>query len=132
MLKSMTFYIKSTLLKLLALMVLCWLSFNVMNTLWELMLIKSSSVFFFGMEVYLQFLTFSRIVLILKVDSLNNMSHFCPISLYNTLYKLISNIIANRLTLVLCEIIIIFQSTFLPNWPIKYNKFLLVMSSFII
>ncbi|CAJ2665276.1 unnamed protein product [Trifolium pratense] len=55
------------------------------------------------------------ICLIPKVDCPNNFKEFRPISLCNTLYKLITKVLVNRLRPMLDSIIGPFQSNFLPG-----------------
>lgn len=58
------------------------------------------------------------IALILKKDEVRSFNDFRPISLGNTIYKIISKVMANRLKLTLDSIISIEQSGFLPNHSI--------------
>ena len=57
----------------------------------------------------------TTIILIPKVKDLKRVSEFRPISLCNVIYKLISEALANRLKLLLLEIISPTQSTFVPG-----------------
>lgn len=54
----------------------------------------------------------TNIVLILKVKSREKMSDFHPISFCNVIYKIISKVLANRLKLILPQIISPTQSAF--------------------
>ncbi|KAL0455879.1 UNVERIFIED_CONTAM: hypothetical protein Slati_0927100 [Sesamum latifolium] len=60
-------------------------------------------------------LNYTYIVLISKCVSPKNMSHFRPISLYNITYKIVSEMLANRLKPILSSIISESQSVFLPD-----------------
>lgn len=60
-------------------------------------------------------LTQIKLVLILKVPTPETVSQFRPISLFNTLYKLLTNILVNRLKLFLPTMIHPTQSSFVPG-----------------
>lgn len=63
----------------------------------------------------------TRIVLIPKIKDIKIMNHFRPISLCNSIYKIIAKVLANILNIFLLDMVSINQSAFVPNRQIIDN-----------
>lgn len=64
------------------------------------------------------------IIMIPKLNSLNRLNGFRPITLYNVIYHIISKILANHLKWVLEGLVSESQSTFIPDRLIIDNVLL--------
>ena len=62
-----------------------------------------------------------KLVLIPKVPNLESVSHFRPINVCNTLYKLLTKIIVNRLKPFLHAMVHLAQSSFVPGHRVTDN-----------
>lgn len=62
------------------------------------------------------YLNRTLIALIPKIQGLENLGNYRPISLYNTVYKIITKIIVTRLRTHLDKLISPLQTAFVPRW----------------
>jgi len=76
---------------------------------------------FLNSSTMLPRINYTHIVLIPKVNSLEKMYDFRPISLCNIIYKIISKVLANRLKQILPQLIAPYQSAFAPGKLITDN-----------
>jgi hypothetical protein len=77
---------------------------------------------FFRSGLLLNEVNNSHIVLIPKINSPSSMNHFRPISLCNTVYKVIAKILVSRLRPLLANMISPCQSAFIPDRWIAENQ----------
>lgn len=76
---------------------------------------------FFNFNVLHHRVNETKIILIPKNNSPYLINHFRPISLCNVTYKIISNILVNRIRHFIDNIISLFQNTFIPKRQISDN-----------
>jgi hypothetical protein len=83
--------------------------------------IKAIQNFFISSKM-LKELNNSFIVPIPKILNTSTINHYRPISLCNTIYKVISKLLVDRLGVVLPNLISPAQSSFIPSWWIAENQ----------
>ena len=66
-------------------------------------------------------MNYTHIVLIPKKNELQYMSAFCPINLENVISRIVSKVLANRLKVILPNVMSDAQSVFLPGRQITDN-----------
>ena len=69
----------------------------------------------FLLKEVLEFLNSTLISLIPKIPSSKTLSNYHPISLCNTVYKIVSKVIVARLRPMLDQVISLFQTAFVPS-----------------
>jgi hypothetical protein len=70
----------------------------------------------------------TTVVLIPKIDCPESVTQYHPISLCNVIYKIISKMLAQKLKVILLEVISPMQSAFVPGRPITHNVLLAYQS----
>ena len=70
---------------------------------------------------FLHNMSYTPIVLIPKINEPKSVSDYRPISLGNVVSRIVSKVLANRLKLILPNVISNSQSAFVPNWLIIHN-----------
>ena len=70
---------------------------------------------------FLRKMNYTHIVLIPKKNELQYMSAFCPISLENVISRIVSKVLANRLKVILPNVMSDAQSVFVPGRQITDN-----------
>lgn len=79
---------------------------------------------FFSSGTMLKQWNATNLVLIPKIQNASKVSEFRPISCLNTMYKVISRLLSNRLKSVLCSVISHSQSAFMPGRLLSENVLL--------
>ena len=77
-------------------------------------------------SLFLANLNDTLITLIPKCDNLESMHDLCPIALCNVLYKVIAKVLANRLKVILLNIISNTQFALVLDWSILDNVIVVV------
>lgn len=81
---------------------------------WSIMEVCNAALDFLNNEVMSPFLYFTYIILLSKVKNLMSITKFRPITLCNFLYKMISNVVRNKIKKVIPIIIFSTQCVFIP------------------
>lgn len=101
------------------------LSFNAgfFQTHWQLVkpCVLSAVLTFINGDDFREEVNKTLLVLIPKVCNPQDLSQYCPISLCYVLYKIYSKTMANRLRLILEDVISVEQSAFVPGHLITDN-----------
>lgn len=98
-------------------------SYPYSSNYWDIIkyLIQPIQTFFSTGEMIIELIQ-TYIVLITSIDSAIQVSNYRPISLCNTIYKIISKIIASRIKLYLQRMISPYQSPFIKGRLIQENS----------
>lgn len=85
---------------------------------------KPDNLHFFASCKMPKMVNSSVIALIPKHSNANHMSHFHPISCCNAIYKCIGKMIAQRMLRVMCSLVSLNQTAFVPTRSLGDNVFL--------